>query len=133
MRFVYQPPPDNGLSLLHIDDDLLIVDKPAGLLSVPGKGDDRQDSMISRVQVEYSDALIVHRLDMMTSGLMVMARNKTVHRQLSELFAARKVNKHYVALVDGQLEQKEGVVDLPLITDWPNRPKKKVDQETGKP
>lgn len=133
MRFVYQPPPDNGLSLIHLDDDLLIVNKPAGLLSVPGKGDDRQDSMISRVQVEYPDALIVHRLDMMTSGLMVMARNKTVHRQLSELFAARKVSKHYIALVDGQLSSQEGVIDLPLITDWPNRPKQKVDHEIGKP
>lgn len=133
MRFVYQPPPDHGLTCLHLDEHLLIIDKPAGLLSVPGKGDDRQDSMISRVQQEYPEALIVHRLDMMTSGLMVMARNKSVHRQLSELFAHRQVSKHYIALVNGKLQPESGTVDLPLITDWPNRPKQKIDHERGKP
>jgi tRNA pseudouridine32 synthase/23S rRNA pseudouridine746 synthase len=133
MRFVYIPPPDNGLKVLHIDDDLLLVDKPAGLLSVPGKGDDRQDCMIARVQKEYPEALIVHRLDMMTSGLMLMARNPDVHRELSRLFAERAITKHYIALVDGQLNKPEGEIDLPLITDWPNRPKQKVDFEVGKP
>jgi tRNA pseudouridine32 synthase/23S rRNA pseudouridine746 synthase len=133
MRFVYTPPPDNGLTLLHVDDDLLLVDKPAGLLSVPGKGDDRQDCMIARVQREYPEALIVHRLDMMTSGLMLMARTPDVHRELSRLFADRKVTKHYIALVDGKPENAVGEVNLPLITDWPNRPKQKVDVDVGKP
>lgn len=133
MRFVYTPPLDNGLKLLHVDDDLLLVDKPAGLLSVPGKGDDRQDCMIARVQREYPEALIVHRLDMMTSGLMLMARNPDVHRELSRLFAEREITKHYIALVDGQPNKPEGEIDLPLITDWPNRPKQKVDFDIGKP
>lgn len=135
MRFIYTPPPDYGLHILYIDDDLLLVDKPAGLLSVPGKGEDRQDSMISRVQREYPEALIVHRLDMMTSGIMLMARHKTMHRQLSECFAKREVHKRYIAWVDGKfLDQHcaRGMIDLPLITDWPNRPKQKIDFLHGK-
>ncbi|HHC75171.1 MAG TPA: RNA pseudouridine synthase, partial [Thiothrix sp.] len=134
-RFIYTAPPDEGLNILYCDNDLLLVDKPAGLLSVPGKGEDRQDCMIARVQREYPDALIVHRLDMMTSGIMLMARHKTSHRQLSDSFAKRAVKKQYIAWVDGQFlnqHSARGMVDLPLITDWINRPKQKIDFLRGK-
>jgi len=133
MHHDYQPPAHTGLEVLFIDNDLLVVNKPSGLLSVPGRGDDKQDCLISRVQQEYADALIVHRLDMETSGLLVLARNKEVHRQLSLLFQQRAVKKRYVAVVDGVMQQPSGVVDLPLICDWPNRPRQMVDHQQGKP
>lgn len=129
----YQPPADHGLSILYMDDALLVVDKPSGLLSVPGRGADKQDCLLSRVQVEYADALIVHRLDMETSGVMVLARSKSVHRQLSGLFEQREVQKRYVAVVDGHIRDASGMIDLPLICDWPNRPRQIVDHEQGKP
>jgi len=133
VKFDYRPPADNGLDILYIDDALLVVNKPDGLLSVPGRGDDKQDCLISRVQVAFPDALIVHRLDMETSGLMVLARNKMIHRQLSGLFQQRAVQKRYIAVVDGVLKDTTGSVDLPLICDWPNRPRQKVDHQQGKP
>ncbi len=129
----YRPPPDTGLDILYRDDALLVVEKPSGLLSVPGRGVDKQDSLALRVQAEYPDALNVHRLDMETSGLMVMARGASAHRRLSRLFQDREVSKHYVAIVNGNLEENRGEIDLPLITDWPNRPRQKVDHENGKP
>ncbi len=128
----YQPPPHKDLNILFKDESLLILNKPSGLLSVPGRGKDKQDCMISRVQIKYPEALIVHRLDMATSGLLVLARNKQIHRQLSLLFQERKVKKEYTAVVDGIIEIDSGEIDLPLITDWPNRPKQKVDYENGK-
>jgi tRNA pseudouridine32 synthase/23S rRNA pseudouridine746 synthase len=112
---------------------LLVLDKPSGLLSVPGRGPDRQDCLTFRVQAEYPEAMNVHRLDMETSGIMVMARSRSAHRQLSRLFQAREVHKHYIAVVDGRVEQSTGEIDLPLIADWPNRPRQKVDYENGKP
>lgn len=128
----YNPPPNTELNILYQDKYLLIVNKPSGLLSVPGRGDDKQDCLISRVQAEYPDALIVHRLDMSTSGLMVIAQGKEIERSLSILFQQRKVQKKYIAVVDGEVTPDSGEVDLPLITDWPNRPKQKVDFESGK-
>jgi len=133
MSSEYQPPAHHGLDILHQDESLLVLNKPSGLLSVPGRGADKQDSLATRVQAEYSDALIVHRLDMETSGLLVMARGKAMHRQLSMLFQDRRVEKCYQARVAGELRQPEGEIDLPLITDWPNRPRQKVDWELGKP
>lgn len=118
---------------MHRDDALLVLNKPSGLLSVPGRGVERQDCLTLRVQTEYPQALNVHRLDMETSGLMVMALSRSVHRQLSRMFQEREVHKHYVAVVDGRVEQSTGEIDLPLITDWPNRPRQKVDHENGKP
>ena len=129
----YTPPPNIGLTPIYIDEYLLAVDKPAELLSVPGRGDDKQDCMARRVQAEYPDAMVVHRLDMATSGLMLMARNPDIHSQLGKMFEKRQVDKLYVAIVDGQLENDEGEIDLPLITDWPNRPRQKIDYESGKP
>lgn len=129
----YKPPVNNGLDILYQDDSLLVLDKPGGLLSVPGRGEDKQDCMAIRVQAEFPDALIVHRLDMETSGVLLMAKNADIHRQLSILFQERKVEKRYVALVDGQVRQAIGKIELPLITDWPNRPRQIVDHKNGKP
>jgi tRNA pseudouridine32 synthase / 23S rRNA pseudouridine746 synthase len=129
----YQPPTDEGLDIVYVDNALLVVNKPSGLLSVPGRGEDKQDCQISRAQREYVDALIVHRLDMETSGLLVLARGKEVHRQLSLLFQQRAVQKSYVAVVNGRPETASGMIDLPLICDWPNRPRQMVDHQQGKP
>ena len=121
---------------LYADDTLLVFDKPSGLLAVPGRGADKQDCLAARVQARYPDALIVHRLDMSTSGLMVMARGPAAQRALSMAFAARAVTKRYVAVVAGRLEppaETWGVIDLPIIVDWPNRPLRIVDHQAGKP
>ena len=130
---IYLPPPHEGLNILQMDDDLILIDKPSGLLSVPGRGDDKQDCLISRVQLEYPEALIVHRLDMDTSGVMVLARSKDIHRELSLLFQERKTEKHYSAVVEGIVHQSSGRIDLPLLVDWPNRPKQQVNMLMGKP
>lgn len=129
----YIPPADTGLDLYYVDEHLLVVNKPAGLLSVPGRGEDKQDCMINRVMCEYPDALIVHRLDMDTSGLLLMARGKPMQSALSILFQQRSVHKRYLAVVGGKLKLAEGEINLPLLLDWPNRPKHKVDFEAGKP
>ena len=120
-------------TLIHADHAFLIVNKPGNLLSVPGRGADKQDCLIARVQTDYPDALIVHRLDCDTSGLLVLARNKEMHRRLSIQFQERHVDKRYVAVVNGKLTQTSGDISLPLSVDWPNRPLHKVDFETGKP
>jgi tRNA pseudouridine32 synthase/23S rRNA pseudouridine746 synthase len=118
--------------LIYHDASLLVVNKPAGLLSVPGRGEDKQDCLSLRVQRAFPDALIVHRLDMATSGVMVFARGIEMHRQLSMLFRERNVNKRYIAVLAGLLEKDDGMVDLPIATDWINRPKRKIDIELGK-
>jgi tRNA pseudouridine32 synthase/23S rRNA pseudouridine746 synthase len=120
----------------YADDSLLVFDKPSGLLAVPGRGTDKQDCLAARVQARYPDALIVHRLDMATSGLMVMARGAAVQRALSQAFAAREVHKRYIAVVAGRLDAPEGgwgTIDLPIIVDWPNRPLRIIDPQLGKP
>ncbi len=109
-----------------------MLNKPAGLLAVPGRGADKQDCAASRVQAGFADALIVHRLDMATSGLLLFARGATMQRQLSCLFSQRQVVKRYLAIVSGCLKNPQGEIDLPLNRDWPNRPRQKVDLETGK-
>jgi tRNA pseudouridine32 synthase/23S rRNA pseudouridine746 synthase len=118
---------------LHLDDALLVVDKPAGLPSVPGRAPGLLDCMASRVQACVADALVVHRLDMATSGLLLFARSKAVQRALGHAFAERQVAKRYVAVVAGELAHDSGEIDLPLIADWPNRPLQKVDRDAGKP
>lgn len=129
----YTPPAHTGLRILYLDKSLIVVDKPAGLLSVPGRGDDKQDCMIARVQAEFPDALIVHRLDMGTSGIMVMARGKVMERALSILFQTRQVRKRYEAVVARQVSPTRGEINLPLLTDWPNRPRQMVSFVLGKP
>jgi len=121
-----------NIDLLYQDDTLLVLNKPSGLLSVPGRGEDKFDSLQTRVQAQYSDALIVHRLDMSTSGIMIMARGKSMQRVLNDAFASRDVYKRYTAVVDGRVKSSCGVIDLPLLTDWPNRPRQKLDYLTGK-
>lgn len=128
----YFPPPDEGLTLVFQDASLLVVDKPAGLLAVPGRGADKQDCLVSRLHLEFPDALVVHRLDMATSGLMVFARGIAVQRQLSRAFAERQVCKRYVAVVEGRIAAS-GEIDLPIAADWPNRPLRKIDATLGKP
>lgn len=129
----YSPPAHTGLNIVYQDDELLALDKPAGLLSVPGRGGEKQDSLASRVQVEYPEARVVHRLDMATSGLMLMARNETMQRRLGMMFEQREIDKRYIAIVGGKFENASGVIELPLITDWPNRPRQKIDHAIGKP
>ncbi|WP_435627726.1 RluA family pseudouridine synthase [Candidatus Ferrigenium straubiae] len=110
-----------------------MANKPAGLLAVPGRGADKQDCLASRVQAEFPDALVVHRLDMATSGLLLFARGAEMQRRLSHLFSKREVQKRYVAVVAGRVESLSAEIDLPLAGDWPNRPRQKVDHELGKP
>ncbi len=151
------------LELLYSDASLLVANKPAGLLAVPGRGADKQDCLSARIQQQFPDALVVHRLDMATSGLLVFARGVEMQRRLSEMFREREVEKRYQAVVAGRLDvrnihgfpslallQREGKrspllplgegweggwgeVDLPIGADWPNRPMRKVDAELGKP
>ncbi|MES2508513.1 MAG: RluA family pseudouridine synthase [Pseudomonadota bacterium] len=132
-----------GFEVVHADDSLLVLNKPAGLLSVPGKGEDKQDCLSSRVQKQYPDALVVHRLDMSTSGLMLMARGGQMQRALSRLFENRAVFKRYVAVVDGDMHGETigkmtdagawQLIDLPISVDWPRRPLRIIDAELGKP
>lgn len=110
-----------------------MVNKPAGLLAVPGRGADKQDCLISRVQQTFHDALIVHRLDMATSGLLLLALGTQIHSRLSQLFRDRQVEKRYVAIVQGRLENTTGEIDRPIGADWPNRPKQMINHDTGKP
>lgn len=126
-------PPDTPLSVIHSDHQILLVDKPAGLLSVPGKGEHLADCLIARVQAVYPEALLVHRLDRDTSGVMIFAMTPHAQRHLGLQFEKRQIKKTYVARVWGRLEPKTGTVDLPLIVDWPNRPLQMVDHENGKP
>lgn len=129
----YQPPANQGLDILYEDDSLLVVNKPSGLLSVPGRGEHKQDCLMSRVQEKYPEAMNVHRLDMDTSGVMVLARNSQIQRQLSLLFQERELRKRYITVVDGRVATASGMIDLPLICDWPNRPRQIVDHKQGKP
>jgi len=126
-------PPDQPLEFLHDDAQVLAVVKPAGLLSVPGKGAHLADCLITRVQKVFPHALLVHRLDRDTSGVMVFALTPHAQRHLNQQFADRTTRKTYVARLSGRLEPKTGTVDLPLIVDWPNRPRQMVCHETGKP
>ena len=128
----------DGLDLVHGDAHLLVVEKPPGLLSVPGRGADKQDCAAARVQRLYPDALVVHRLDMATSGLLLMARGTEMPRSLSRAFADRQVRKRFVAVVAGCLQAAPpaggwALIALPLAADWPNRPRRIVDLERGKP
>ena len=128
----YAPPLLPYLNILYQDDDLIVLNKPSGLLSVPGKALEHKDSLQLRVQRVFPTATIVHRLDMATSGILVMALNKASHVAISRQFELRQTTKSYLARVHGKLEQDTGKVDLPLICDWPNRPKQMVDHERGK-
>jgi tRNA pseudouridine32 synthase/23S rRNA pseudouridine746 synthase len=130
----YRPPEHRGLSLLYLSEHLIVVDKPSGLLSVPGRDPGKEDCLSLRVQAEFPDAQIVHRLDMGTSGMVVMGRGARAQRALSILFEQRKVRKRYQALVDGHwTAAATGAIELPIGADGPNRAKQKVDAALGRP
>lgn len=129
----YRPPTYSPPRVLFEDEFLLAVEKPAGLLSVPGRGPDKADCLSARVQQIYPDARIVHRLDMETSGVLLFARDEVTQRLLGRLFEQRQIAKTYVAIVHGKPATGSGLIDAPLIADWPNRPLQKVDLEQGKP
>ena len=129
-------PASTDVQVLHVDASWIVADKPSGLLAVPGRGPDKQDCLSARVQQDYPEALIVHRLDMATSGLMLLARNADVQRTLSAAFAQRKVYKRYVAVVSGLVDPLYDTwqtIDLPICVDWPNRPLRIIDTDIGKP
>ena len=133
MQHNYIPPPDTGLDILYQDEYILALNKPTGLLSVPGNTEQKKDSLAIRVQKQFPNALTVHRLDMCTSGIILMALGKESHRQLNKMFEQRKIQKRYLAVIDGIPDHATGEINLPLITDWPNRPRQKIDHEAGKP
>ncbi len=124
-------PPD-PVAIIHHDRDFVVVNKPAGLLSVPGSGPERRDSAEVRLKRDFPTLRLVHRLDQDTSGLMVFALNYPAQRQLHRFFRERRVTKHYQALVQGLVAEAEGEIDLPMGPDWPRRPRQQIDHETGK-
>ena len=128
---VYNPP-NTPLDVLHDDHEVLVVSKPSGLLSVPGRGEHLSDCLLSRVQAVFPTALLVHRLDRDTSGVMVFGLTPHAQRHLGLQFEKRQVKKAYVARVWGVPDEDRGTVDLPLIVDWPNRPRQMVDLDTGR-
>lgn len=128
----YSPPTEPWLHILYQDAHIMVVNKPSGLLSVPGRLDEHKDSIMTRIQRDFPQAESVHRLDMATSGVMVVALTKAAERELKRQFREREPQKHYIARIWGHPQQEEGLIDLPLICDWPNRPKQKVCYETGK-
>jgi len=127
----YNPPTD-PLDVIHADHEIVAVNKPSGLLSVPGKGPHLADCLIARLQEAFPQALLIHRLDRDTSGVMIFALSPHAQRHIGLQFEKRMTKKTYVARLAGKLEPKTGTVDLPLIVDWPNRPLQKVCHETGK-
>ena len=126
-------PPDTPLELIHVDADLIVAAKPAGLLSVPGKGAHLADCLIARIARIHPEVLLVHRLDRDTSGVIIFARNGAAQRHLGLQFEKRQLRKVYVARVSGRIDEAEGEVDLPIAVDWPNRPRQRVDHENGRP
>ena len=125
-------PPMGPLDVIHLDHELLLVNKPSGLLSVPGRGPFLADCLMSRIQADYPTALLVHRLDRDTSGVMVFALSPHAQRHLGLQFEKRQTRKTYVARVWGQMVAQSGTVDLPIIVDWPNRPRQMICYETGR-
>ena len=130
------PPEESRLittiPILFEDDDLLAAEKPADLLTTPGRGPDKQDCLIARILQSYPNARVIHRLDMATSGIVMLALNHKAQVAMGKLFERRQIKKDYIAIVDGQLSEQEGDIVLPLICDWPNRPKQKVCFDSGR-
>lgn len=130
--FVYEPPSEPWLTVLYSDADIVVLDKPSGLLSVPGKDKRLADSLETRVRAQWPTAAMVHRLDKDTSGVLLMALNKRALGILGQQFERRRTEKSYVARVFGQMPGEAGRVDLPLATDWENKPRQRVDYERGR-
>jgi tRNA pseudouridine32 synthase/23S rRNA pseudouridine746 synthase len=123
----------NDIDIHYQDDDILVVEKPPGLLSVPGRGPEKQDCVSHRVLSFCKNALVVHRLDQATSGLMLFARKPIIQSKIHALFRQRQVSKTYIAWVGGKLSTTSGCINLPLRVDWHNRPRQMVDHHFGKP
>jgi tRNA pseudouridine32 synthase/23S rRNA pseudouridine746 synthase len=123
----------DSVPVLYIDDAMVVVDKPAGMLAVPGRGEQSRDCVAARMQAHCANALVVHRLDQATSGLLVFGRGAAAQRALSQAFAERRVAKLYTAVVTGLPGYDDGSIDLPLAADWPNRPRQRVDMLHGRP
>ncbi|MBV2129047.1 RluA family pseudouridine synthase [Arsukibacterium indicum] len=130
--FQYQPPQTPYLDIIYQDDDIVVINKPSGLLSVPGKDIAHRDCLEYRVKLVLPTARIVHRLDMATSGVMVLALNAAAQRDLNRQFQLRQTHKQYIARVRGRVQADQGTISLPLICDWPNRPKQMVCYQNGK-
>ncbi len=124
------PPCDEQVEVLHADDDVLVVVKPSGLLSVPGRF--LKDSVVQRMHYEYPDAAVVHRLDLDTSGIMVLAQTRQATSALGRAFHDRLVSKEYIALVYGEVEERSGTISLGIRPDPYNRPRQLIDNEAGK-
>ena len=131
-ELLYRPPPDNGLNILYADDDILVLSKPSGLLSVPGNKPNLQDCMETRARAQYPSATTVHRLDRPTSGVFLMALNRESHRRLGIQFEKRKTAKTYKAFVSGVVNEDRGRIDQAIRTDWYNRPKQMIDNCMGR-
>ena len=128
----YFPPTDPYLNVIHVDDDLLVVDKQSGLLSVPGKDPSLWDCIEHRARQTYPTAGMCHRLDKDTSGVLVLALNKRAHGRIGSQFEHRKTTKSYIARVSGIIQDDSGLIDLPLATDWLNKPRQRVDHDHGR-
>lgn len=129
----YHPPTDPYLDVLHVDEDILVVNKQSGLLSVPGKDPSLWDCVEYRARQTWPSAGMCHRLDKDTSGVLVLALNKKAHGFIGSQFEHRKTTKHYIARVAGIVADDEGLIDLPLATDWLNKPRQRVDHDHGRP
>ncbi|WP_332719130.1 RluA family pseudouridine synthase [Pelagibacterium mangrovi] len=131
--FDYHPPRDPWLDIIHEDEDIVVFNKPSGLLSVPGKDPALFDSLQSRALERFPGAGTIHRLDKDTSGIIVMARHKPAHGHIGKQFEYRQTTKLYIARVWGEMAEDEGLIDLPLATDWENKPRQEVNHERGRP
>ncbi len=129
---LFYDPPSEPLKILYQDDDLLVLSKPSGLLSVPGKAEDQRDCLETRAQDELPNALLTHRLDLETSGVFMMAMNKESQALINKQFEKRQTEKHYIARVWGHVEENNGHIDLPMRCDWENRPRQMVCYEHGR-
>ncbi|WP_417493743.1 RluA family pseudouridine synthase [Maricaulis sp.] len=130
--FTYAPPPAGPLPIVHADDHILVLDKSAGLLTVAGNTPELADCLEARVRAQFPTATMIHRLDMDTSGLIVLALNARAHAHIGKQFEKRLTRKAYIAIVQGQMAQATGRIDQPMKSDWPNRPKQHVDPVDGR-
>ena len=130
--FIYSPPPAGPLPVIHADEHILVIDKPSGLLTVPGNRPERADCLEARARADFPTARIIHRLDMDTSGVIVLALTAHAQAHIGKQFEKRQTSKSYIARVQGEMTQSSGRVDQPLITDWPNRPRQMICHERGR-
>lgn len=131
--YIYEPPTDPWLQIVHEDDRIVVLDKPSGLLSVAGKDPALSDCLEARVKARFPGAAMAHRLDKDTSGILVMALDKKALADIGQQFEKRRTVKTYVARIFGEISGDSGYIDLPLATDWENKPRQRVDHERGRP